>query len=174
MHPKLPACTRTHPTWSDFPMQSNSGPAAPPLPNSFLSQTPNFKLHTCVPLREIKLWATLSARALFLCKLGGARPCPPCSLRPAARPGPSPEPAAAVGALHAGARHLLPSPSSPRRPGWPSHSRAARRLLNLRVAKTRGRPGQLPAAAPPLPDPPPSGVAANCVPPNPTHRRSGN
>lgn len=79
---------------------------------------------------------------------------PPCSPRPAARsqarpPLPSP-PRPLARSLH-----LLPLPSSPRRPRWPSCFRAARSLPNLRVSKPRGRTGPLPAAAPPLPDPPP-------------------
>lgn len=98
-----------------------------------------------------------------------ARPAPR-GPQPAARPGPLSR--ARRGSWRATRRslHLLPLPSSPRRPEWPYGSRAARSLPNLRVSKPRGRPGQLPAAAPPLPDPPPSGVSANWVPP----RRSGN
>lgn len=84
LHPKLPPSTRTHPTSSCFPVTSSSRPAAPPPNNSFLSQTPVFKLHFCVLVGETKLWAILSARAWCLCKLGGARPRPPCSPRSAA------------------------------------------------------------------------------------------
>lgn len=139
--------------------------SAEQLPTSFLLATPNFKPHLGVPLRETKLWAILSARPIPLQTEGRA---PPPSLLPAARsqapapaplpspsrqlasctPRPSPSSFAIVSAEARVARRLPSGPESPKPPRLSS----------------RGRPGPLPAAAPPLPDPPPSGVAANCVP----------
>lgn len=60
--------------------------------------------------------------------------------------------------------HLRPPPSSQRRPGSTPCSRAARSLPPSALQNLLAAPGPLLAAAPPLPDPPPSGVTANPVP----------
>ena len=176
MH-SVPKPTSSKPKYVPHPI--NHLLAALPLhhsPHGFLSSytIPNFKLHFCFPLEPTQLRAIYSAPPEFL-----HTPPPAAPLFPAGPPRPPAAPAS--GALEspplfpetsgdsrrAGPRggHLLPPPSSPRRPGRPSGSRAAQSLPPSVLRNPSASPDQLPAAAPPLPDPPPSGVAANRVPP---------
>lgn len=169
-----------NPSLSPAPLAHQQLPALPlsHSPHGVLSRDPisNFKLHFCLPLEPARLQAVHStpSRCLRtppaplaevpLLSAGQPRHQPPGS------PGPTPE--TSGGRTRAGPRGRSPSSSAivpAEAGGYSLGAPAPPGVSRLRVAEPRGSPqARSRAAAPPLPDPPthpPSGVAANRVPP---------